>query len=161
MALGGTGRGGVLIMRKVVVFSVLFLILLLSSASMTFGQVQTRIRAIEASNVGSSIDPSLKDIHSDLGSLFNFTSYRLLRDETLNLVPNQPVLIQGRRHPGRFMEVTLVGQHRDNAQIRIRVIREGVDILNTQVRLSAGRTVLVGGPRRGEGVIIFAVSARF
>jgi hypothetical protein len=59
------------------------------------------------------------------------------------------------------MEVTLVGQHRDNAQIRIRVIREGVDILNTQVRLSTGRTVLVGGPRRGEGVIIFAVSAHF
>ena len=147
-------------MRKVMVFSVLFLILLLSSASMTFGQVQTRIRAIEASNVGSSIDPSLRDIHGELGSLFNFTSYRLLRDETLNLVPNQPVSIQGHR-PGRFMEVTLVGQHRDNAQIKIRVIREGVDILNTQVRLSAGRTVLVGGPRRGEDVIIFAVSDRF
>jgi hypothetical protein len=160
MALRGTGTGGVSIMRKVVVFSVLSLILLFSSASITFGQVQTRIRAIEASNVGSRIDPSLRDIHGELGSLFNFTSYRLLRDETLNLVLNRPVSIQG-RNPGRFMEVTLVGQHKDNAQIRIRVIREGADTLNTQVRLSAGRTVLVGGPRRGEGVIIFAVSARF
>ena len=50
---------------------------------------------------------------------------------------------------------------RDAAKLRIRVIREGKDILNTQVRLSPGRTVLIGGPRHGEGVVIYAVSARF
>jgi len=123
-------------------------------------QVQVRIRVILASNVGQTIDPSLNDVHKELGSLFNFTSYRLLRDEPMNLVPNRTVTVQGRR-PGRFMEVTLVGLHRDNAQLRIRVIREGVDILNTQVRLSPGRTLLIGGPRYGEGVVIFAVSSRF
>ena len=123
-------------------------------------QVQVRIRVILASNAGQTIDPSLNDVHRELGSLFNFTSYRLLRDEPMNLVPNRTVTVQGRR-PGRFMEVTLVGLHRDNAQLRIRVIREGVDLLNTQVRLSPGRTVLIGGPRYGEGVVIFAVSSRF
>ena len=123
-------------------------------------QVQVRIRVILASNVGQTIDPSLNDVHKELGSLFNFTSYRLLRDEPMNLVSNQTVTVQGRR-PGRFMEVTLVGLRRDNAQLRIRVIREGVDLLNTQVRLFPGRTVLIGGPRYGEGVVIFAVSSRF
>ena len=58
------------------------------------------------------------------------------------------------------MEVTLVAQRGDVAELRIRVVREGKDILNTQVRLSPGRTVLIGGPRHGEGVIIYAVSAR-
>ncbi len=130
------------------------------SISTASAQVQVRIRVILASNVGQTIDPSLSDVHKELGSLFNFTSYRLLRDEPMNLVPNRTVTVQGRR-PGRFMEVTLVGSHRDNAQLRIRVIREGVDILNTQVRLSSGRTVLIGGPRYGEGVVIFAVSSRF
>lgn len=147
-------------MKKKVFIPALFFVLVLFSASAAFGQVQTRIRAIEASNVGLGIDPSLRDVHRELGSLFNFTSYRLLRDETLNLFPNQTVLIQG-HHPGRFMEVTLVGMRRNVATLRIRVIRERLVILDTEVRLFPGRTVLIGGPTRGEAVVIFAVSARF
>ena len=160
MALRRIGEGDNSFMKKIAFPPALFLILVLFSTSVALGQVQTRIRAIEASNAGFGIDPSLRDVHRELGSLFSFTSYRLLRDETLNLLPNQTVSIQG-HHPGRFMEVTLVGLHRDVAKLRIRVIREGVDILNTEIRLSPGRTVLIGGPRRGEAVVIFAVSARF
>ncbi|HUL29872.1 MAG TPA: hypothetical protein VLZ03_05395 [Thermodesulfobacteriota bacterium] len=147
-------------MKRIAFLPALVFILVLFSSSAAFGQVQTRIRAIEASNVGFGIDPSLRDVHRELGSLFSFTSYRLLRDETLNLLPNQTVLIQG-HHPGRFMEVTLLGLRRNVATLRIRVIREGMVILNTEIRLFPGRTVLIGGPRRGEAVVIFAVSARF
>jgi len=160
MALRRAGEGGDAFMRRIAFLPVLFFILVLFSAGTVFGQVQTRIRAIEASNVGFGIDPSLRDVHRELGSLFSFTSYRLLRDETLNLLPNQTVLIQG-HHPGRFMEVTLLGLRRNVATLRIRVIREGMVILNTEIRLFPGRTVLIGGPRRGEAVVIFAVSARF
>ncbi len=130
--------------------------LFLSAAS---AQVPVRMRIIQASNVGRNIDPSLNDVHNELGSLFSFTSYRLLREENLRLSPNQPVTITA--HPGRYMEVTLVGLKREAAKLRIRVIREGRDILDTQVRLSPGRTVLIGGPRHGEGVVIYALSTRF
>ncbi len=126
--------------------------------STAFAQVPVRMRIIQASNVGQNIDPSLNDVHKELGSLFSFTSYRLLREENLRLSPNKPATITA--HPGRFMEVTLVGLKRDVAKLRIRVIRHGKDILNTQVRLSPGRTVLIGGPRHGEGVVIYALSAR-
>jgi hypothetical protein len=117
------------------------------------------MRIIQASNVGRTIDPSLNDVHRELGSLFSFTSYRLLREENLRLSQGQPITITA--HPGRFMEVTLVGLKRHAAKLKIRVIREGKDILDTQVRLSPGRTVLIGGPRHGEGVVIYALSARF
>jgi len=160
MALRRTGEGDDAFMKRMAFVPALFFILVLFSTATALGQVQTRIRAIEASYVGLGIDPSLRDIHRELGSLFNFTSYRLLRDETLNLLPNQTALIQG-HHPGRFMEVTLVGLHGGVARLRIRVIREGVVILNTEIRLFPGRTVLIGGPRRGQAVVIFAVSAHF
>jgi hypothetical protein len=115
---------------------------------------------IRASNVGSNVDASLRDLHKDLGSLFNFTSYRLLRDENLNLSPNQPVSISARE--GRIiMEITLAGLHRSVAELKIRVAREGKDTLNTQIRLSPGRTVLIGGSKVRDGVIIYAVSANF
>ena len=135
------------------------MILLLFSTSAVFAEVQTRVRIIEASNVGSSIDPSLRDIHDKLGKLFNFTSYRLIRDLNLNLTGNQPVEIP--IHTGRSMEVTLFGEYLKTVELRIRIRRDGMDVLNTQVRLSHGRTVLIGGPKHGEGVIILAVSAQF
>ncbi len=159
MAVRRSDGGSDIHMKKTgFLLAVFFLFSFLSTLAAS-AQVPVRIRVILASNVGQNIDPTLSDVHKELGSLFNFTSYRLLRDELMNLVPNRTVTVQGRR-PGRSMEVTLVGFHRDHAQLRIRVIREGVDLLNTQVRLSPGRTVLIGGPRYGEGVVIFAVSSR-
>jgi hypothetical protein len=146
-------------MKKIGFLLAAFFVFSLFPISTALAQVQVRMRIIQASNVGQNIDPSLKDVHKELGSLFSFTSYRLLREETLRLSPNQPVMITA--HPGRFLEVNLVGLQKDAAKLRIRVIREAKDILDTQVRLSPGRTVLIGGPRHGEGVVIYALSARF
>ena len=147
-------------MKRLAGFPILFFILFLFFISAAFGQVQTRLRVIRASNVGSGFDPSLRDVHDELGSLFSFTSYRLLMDETLSLFPNRPVSTSARE--GRIIiETTLVGLHKSLAELRIRVIRQGNDILNTQVRLFPGRTVLIGGPRLREGVIIYALSTRF
>ena len=127
--------------------------------SVVFAQVQTRVRIIEASNMGPSIDPALRDVHDQLGSLFNFSSYRLLKDVNLNLVGNRPVVVPV--HEGRSMEVTLVGEYRNMIELRIKLTREGSTILNTQVRLSSGRTILIGGSKHGGGVLIFALSSRF
>jgi len=146
-------------MRRTFLLFLLFTLCFIST-SPALAQVQVRLRVIGASNEGQSIDPSLKDIYKELGSLFSFTSYRLFRDENLTLSPNQPVSISSRR--GRLIEVTLTGLHRDIAELRIKVVREEKEILNTQVRLSPGRTVLIGGgPRQREGIIIYALSASF
>ena len=115
---------------------------------------------IRASNVGQGVDPSLKELHNELKTLFNFTSYRLLRDENLSLSLNQPVSISARE--GKIiMQITLVGLHKNVAELRIKVTREGTETLNTQVRLSPGRTVLIGGPKVRDGVIIYAFYAHF
>jgi len=131
----------------------------LLSATIAHGQVHARLRVIQASNVGSVIDPGLKDVHGKLGSLFSFTSYRLLRDQDIVLPMNQSVRVQV--HQEVFLEMTLVGLQGGIAEIRVRVNRNKTDILNTQIRLSSDRTVLVGGSRHGEGVVIYALSARF
>ena len=160
MAIRGVGEGTRHDMRRIAFLLIVFFLFSFFSLSTALAQVQVRMRVIQALNVGQSIDPSLKELHDELKTLFNFTSYRLVRDENLNLSLNQPFRIPV--HKGKtFIEITLVGQHKNVAELRIRVDREGTDILNTQVRLSPGRTVLVGGPKHGEGVIIYAVSARF
>jgi len=145
-------------MRRTFLLFLLF-ILCFVSTSTALAEVQVRLRVIGASNDGQTIDPPLKDICKELGSLFNFTSYRLFRDENLALSPNQTISISTRR---RKLEVTLIGLHKDIAELRIKVVREEKELLNTQVRLSPGRTVLIGGgPRQREGIIIYALYARF
>ena len=141
-------------------FALLFsLILPFILPSFVFAQVETRVRIIEASNAGPSIDPTLKDVHDQLGSLFNFSSYRLLKDVRLNLIGNRPVEVPV--HQGRSMQLTLVGEYRNMIELRIRITREGSPVLNTQVRLASGRTIVIGGPRHGGGVLIFALSSKF
>lgn len=156
MALRKSGERDFHIMRRTVPLFLFALTYSLFSASLVFAQVQTRIRVIEASNVGSSIDSSLRDVHGQLGSLFSFSSYRLLKDETVTLSPNQPISVPV--HPGRSLEVTLIKQQRDTAEVRVKIKREGTDILNTQVRLSPGRTVSIGGPKHGEGTLLIVLS---
>jgi hypothetical protein len=147
-------------MKRVLYFSTLLLVLIFFSASPAFAQVQTRVRVIQASNTGSSIANPLKDVHGQIGSLFNFSSYQLLKDETVNLSPNRPVEIP--THPGASLLLELTKKpKKDVAEVRVRVKREGSEILNTLVKLSPGKTVSIGGPKHGDGTIILAITARF
>jgi hypothetical protein len=161
MVIRGAGGGSIPVMKRVIALIAFFSLLFLFFTSVASAQVQVRIRGIHASDAGSGVDPSLRDLHKELGSLFSFNSYRLMRDETLNLSPNQPASISS-RDGTIILETTLVGLHKGVAEVRIRVVRDKSEILNTQVRLFPGRTVLVGGPRHTRGgVVIYALHARF
>ena len=143
------------------IFSIILFILTLShlSASLSYAQVQVRLRVFEASNVGTGIDSSLRDMRDQFKPLVDFSSYRLLKEETPTLYPNRPV--SSPAHPGRMIELTLIRQDKNVADVRVKIKREQMDILNTQVRLSPGRTVSIGGPKHGEGVIIITLSGQF
>ena len=159
MVIRGVGRRIIDIMRKTCLIFPLVLTLSLLSASLSHAQVQTRLRVFEASNVGTGIDSSLRDMGDQFKSLFSFSSYRLLKEEMLTLYPNKPVSVT--IPPGRNIELALIGQHKNIAEMRVKIKQEQTDILNTQVRLSPGRTVSIGGPKHGEGVIIITLSAQF
>lgn len=144
-------------MNKTFLFIFLLVIFLSTSYQETWAQIPTRLRVIEASNVGGIIDPSLKELHHQLSSLFKYTSYRLLRDERLYLTLNQTTIFPV--HPGRSIEITPLKFQASTAELRVRIKREKTDILDTQMRLPPGRTVLIGGPKHGEGVLILAFSS--
>ncbi len=136
-----------------------FLLMVFLYGSPAFSQIQVRVRMIEASNRGSTVDPSLRDVHNELGSLFNFTSYRLLRDQHMSLTDRRPIDISPQREFS--LEIFLLNQTRNMGEFRIRVRKDRKEILNTQVRLMEGRTVVIGGPKYGDGTIILAISAHF
>jgi hypothetical protein len=159
MVIRGPGGRIIDIMKKKYFIFIHLLFLSLLSASLSHAQVQTRLRVFEASNVGTGIDSSIKDMGDQLKSLFSFSSYRLIKEEMHTLYPNQAVSVP--IPPKRAIELTLTGQRRNVAEVKVKIKQEQTDILNTQVRLSPGRTVSIGGPKHGEGVMIVTLSARF
>jgi hypothetical protein len=144
--------------RKASFFVIFILVLSPFLGGVAFAQVQARVRVMEASNVGSGFDPSLRDLHDQLGSLFSFSSYRLLKDETVTLSLNHPVSLS--IPPERSLELTMINQHRVTVEIRVKITRGGRDLLTTLVRLAPGRSVSIGGPspKHGGGTIITALS---
>jgi len=146
-------------MKQWPIFLIFLLVLPFTLPSIASAQLQTRLRVIEASNIGSHIDPSIRDLHGQLGSLFRYTSYRLLKDETLSLAPGRPASVSA--HEGKTIEIAQVSLQPNMAEVRVKIRRDGAEILNTQVRLSPGRTVIIGGPKHGQGVAILALSANF
>ena len=144
-------------MRRKIPFSIILALLFLPLfAPAAFAQVEIRVRVMEASNVGSGIDSSLRDLHGQLGSLFSFSSYRLLKDENVSLSPNRPVSLP--LDPGRSLELTLIDLRRVVAEVKVKISRDGRDVLTTLVKLAPGRSVSIGGPKRGEASIIVALS---
>jgi hypothetical protein len=146
-------------MRRTFHIFLFILILFLLSPSLSHAQVQTRLRVFEASNVGTGTDSLSRDMGDQFKSLLSFSSYRLLKEETITLRPGQPAIIP--LHAGRSMELMLTGQQRNVAEVRVKIKREQTDVLDTKVRLSPGRTVSIGGPKHGQGVIIISLSAQF
>lgn len=142
--------------RKASFFVILILLSSPFFGAVAFAQVQVRVRAMEASNVGSGFDASLRDLHDQLGSLFSFSSYRILKDENVNLSLNQSVSLP--IPSDRSLELTLINQQRVAAEVRVKISREGRDLLTTLVRLAPGRSVSIGGPKKGESTIIIALS---
>jgi hypothetical protein len=142
--------------RKASFFVILILLSPPFFGAVAFAQVQLRVRVMEASNAGSGFDSSLRDLHDQLGSLFSFSSYRILKDENVSLSLNQPVSLPV--PSDRSLELTLINQHRVAAEVRVKISRGGRDVLTTLVRLAPGRSVSIGGPKHGESTIIIALS---
>ena len=144
-------------MRRKTTFSIILTLLFLPLfAPVAFAQVEIRVRVMEASNVGSGIDSSLRDLHGQLGSLFSFSSYRLLKEENVTLSLNRPVSLS--LDPGRSLELTLVDLRRVIAEVKVKISRDGRDVLTTLVKLAPSRSVSIGGPKRGEASVIVALS---
>jgi hypothetical protein len=159
MAIRGARAKFVGIMRRTSLVFILIITFFLLLASSSWAQVQTRLKVFEASNVGKGTDSSSKDMRDPLKSLFSFSSYRLLKEETLTLSPNQPASVP--IPPGRTVDLTLTGQQTNVAEVIVKVKEDRTDVLNTKVRLSPGKTVSIGGPKYGEGVLLITLSAQF
>jgi len=119
-------------------------------------KVITAVKVIQASTRSRSVDPALRQIVPELASVFKYTEYSLLQDQTLSLAFQQ----QGRiRLPAqRTLQLTPTGSQGGRIQYDIQILHKKKSVFQTRVLLKNNRSMTIGGPRSGDGVLLFHIT---
>jgi hypothetical protein len=132
---------------------------MISFASFAWGaEVGVGIRVILASHEKEGIDARLEDIQKNLGTLFNYSSYRLLQERSLLLSEGQ--MDQLPLADDKELHIQLLQEQGGTAEIAVEILQGGKDIFKTTAKLKKGGTLLIGGPKHEDGVLILAIAAQ-
>ena len=116
--------------------------------------VQLRVSVVHAAERAGEIDPQLRDLPRALGPM-KFGTLRLINQRQLSLGVGQRghVTLPDRR------EVTMTPMSVEPRQVEMRVQIPGQ--VNSQLNMSPGRPVVVGGPRHEDGHVIVYIEPEF
>ncbi len=119
-------------------------------------QVITHVKVIHASTRSRTIDPALRRIVPELESVFRYTGYTLLKDRTLSLAFHQPGHIP--LPDRRTLVLTPTSSQGRRIQYDIRIQNGNDTVFQTRVLLKNNRSMTIGGPRSGHGVLLFHIT---
>jgi hypothetical protein len=145
--------------KKSIARVLLSMFCMVSFASFAVGaEVGVGIRVILASHQAKGIDARLQDIQKNLGALFNYSSYQLLQERSFLLAQGQ--VDQLPLADKKELHITLLQEQGGTAEIAVEILRAGRGIFKTTAKLKKGGTLLIGGPKHEEGVLILAIAAQ-
>jgi hypothetical protein len=105
------------------------------------------------------VDPKLKKHIGELQSMFNYTSYRLLGSERLNLTTGQSGMAS---LPGdRRLKITPNSISGNRADIALQMIKRKRTVFQTNIQLLNRGSLFVGGPTYRSGNLIFKISGSY
>lgn len=123
-------------------------------------RVRIGVKTILASNGKQFIDPSLSPpLIKELTSVFRYTSYRLISGSKMNLQVGQTG--RARLAGKRTLQVTPIGIRGDRAQLRLEIYKQKRRVFQTEIRLRNRGSIIVGGPKHKNGVLLFKVANTF
>jgi len=119
--------------------------------------VRLGVEVIYASNEGQRVDPSLAGVERQLRSSFRYSSYRRLDSHELvrSIGQQGTVPLPG----GRTLLLAPQGVSGGSVILLASIQGGGRALLNTELKLANGGTILVGGPSHEAGVLILAITA--
>ena len=128
-----------------------------ATSSAPINAVEVRIGAVLANNSGEESDPRLVALHKQFDTLFPYSSYRLVKEE------RQRVPWGGKAGfdipGGRYVMVIPKEYKNERVSMKVMVIEGARPIVDTSLSLRNHATLLVGGPRQADGVLILSIGA--
>jgi len=117
---------------------------------------RTNVRVIHASQGQNFIDSELRDLAEELGSVFKYTSYRLIKSKTMTLSNNQQGVVNLPNKRSLIVTPIKIGGKKIKYQINI--LKSGDQIFGTQILLKNQRSITIGGPKFKNGYLLFNIS---
>lgn len=145
-------------MKKVLLLGIVSTLFIAFLSSVALGEeVGIGVRVILASHQGTAMDARLQDIQKNLDTL-NYSSYQLLQERSFLLAQGQSgqLLLAGNKE----LQVKLLQEQGGTAEIAVDILQGGKGIFKTTAKLKKGGTLLIGGPKHEEGVLILAIAAQ-
>lgn len=120
-------------------------------------RVEVRIGAVMASQSGDVFDHRLASLRRSFDSLFQYSSYRLLREERRRVKWRREA---GFHLPGGRYLVVIPREYKDGRVALHMMLLDGSrSLVNTSLSIRDHGTFLVGGPNYKDGVLIIAIGA--
>jgi len=121
-------------------------------------RVSLEVGTVLATNSSSHIDSQLASIRGQLERLFQYTSYRLVKQEVSDVSCGNPASfeIPGGRHLLVMAKDTRGGR----VSLNVALMKDRHVLMRTDLTLGKRGTIMVGGPRYENGVLIIWIGAK-
>jgi len=117
------------------------------------------VKTILASQGSEYLDPRLSTLVEELRSVFRYSSYRLLSEDSSSLGMGETCKVS---LPGkRILKITPVQVAGDRVELQLVILKKKEEIFQTVVKLLNKSSLTVGGPEYEDGYLLFNISASF
>ncbi len=147
-----------LVSRLLVVCCICFFANLFPNIAIAGNAAGTYVRVIHASQGQNFIDSELRDLAEELGSVFKYTSYRLIKTKNMVLNNNQQGVVNLPNK--RSLVVTPIKIGGGKIKYQISILKSGDQIFGTQIILKNQRSITIGGPKFKKGYLLFNISGQ-
>lgn len=121
-------------------------------------RVALEVGTVLATNSSEQIDAQLAAVRGQLQRLFPYTSYRLVKQEKSDVSCGNPASFE--IPGGRHLEVTAKDTRGGRVALNVALMKGRHELLRTDLTLGKRGTIMVGGPRYENGVLIIWIGAK-
>ena len=121
--------------------------------------LQLNIEIIKAHNDSSVVDPKLKGLVKELGSVLNFSGFSLIKKRKISLQVNDKTSLM--LSTGQQLELQLLEFIDDKARLSVRILKKKEETFKTILLFIDNGSALIGGPPHGGGTLLLRIRAKF
>ena len=149
-------KHGIPIKCFVIVF---FMFTVLAGEAFSETKINLNIKTILGSEKPGKIDPALKGFVKQHKSLFRYSSYSLLSQDSLKLSKKGAgkVSLPGKR----VLKITSTGVSKNRATLDLEIFKNKKLIFQSVIQLRNNSSITIGGPKYKDGDLLFNIFASF
>ena len=121
--------------------------------------VRIEVKIILASQKKGSIDPRLKDLTKELGSVLRYSSYELIDRKNINLTRGGTGRVA--LPDNRVLKIASRGIEGNRVILDLEILRNNSSIFSTVIKLRNNDRTTIGGPEYKGGKLLFNIYTSF